>query len=1317
MKQFLKTLAACLFPLAGFSPEINAQCVNMPPGIVALWRLENNTMDAANNHDGTPNGGPAYAAGKVGQSIQFDGVNDYVSVPHSDALQPSQMTVMGWVKGPATQPGADDGGTGYVLLADKEHGFFDATGWALQIQVWDGHAVFAYGNGTYFPLTAGATSVLDGNWHLLAGTFDDTTVKIYVDGVLDGSVAADGPPIGNTRNVVFGKSRENSRWFTGQMDEFMVFNRALTSSEIADVYAAGSAGVCPGTADLELSAISTNPNPAPYVFTAAKFTVQNKGAIAAQNVKVKINLAANGLPLQGGNEYTATQGSFSSYGNQLWTVGSLAPGASEVLTLNFFNLNNAQKVVYGQVLEATATGDDSTPGNGTCCTPAEDDEAATSFNGSAPVGSADLSLHLLWNGPAVNNGNTNFTLKITNAGPVAASGVVVKVDGVIAYGFTIKSASQGTFNTTNREWLVGNLPVGVTATLNYDEFLVDFDGFGPSTAFCQVKSSNQPDPDSTPGNKSGTKTATEDDEASDLVYPVGNAVSHDVSLTMTSNKTVAFVGDEVEFLIKTKISTPFTVGGITVKIDIPAGFELISGAPSTGSFNAPTGIWNIGYLENPSWPGFEKSFTLRLKVLNIDAPKTVFAQIMTSNGLNEPDSSPGNGTCCVAHEDDEAAVTISPASNGTCTNNLLQNPGFENDFSNWYSLGGTQITNNAKSGAKAVQICATGAGGIIQTLPATPGKNYTLLAWLKNEGMQGQGVTMRLKFMTSSWQPTGGNAIFVNTTSYVAYSVQATAPSDAVWVEVNISKSTSVAGCVYADDVCLTETGTGGGKPDLAFELSKPKFTPASIASGGAFQATLPFKNQGTTTAGDCWMVLYLSQDNILDNNDVSLKSVRFYGLSAGATVSVRFDAEIPTSFPTGNAFLFARLDDSNEVLESDEGNNTFSAPITVAAFGQPNIKIDHIGSAPSVLAGSSIYVDYKVTSNGLLAMPSHVQKIWLSTDNTLSANDLLLNTFTMPSPIPVCGSATYPCEFVFGSFNLSIAASTTPGLYYILVKLDADNAVAEVSETDNVGFATLTVTGSGIPNCGASGDYPWEDWISEVAVNGIQRPSGKSQYSNFTGGNVFSLTKNGLNTIDLTTTWSYFTYVEIWGVWIDYNHDQIFQPSERVYTNLTNPPANGNVSKKISGSFTLPAAALTGNAKMRVAMRRGVPPADPEPCGTFPYGEVEDYTVTISSALVGGDPRQFGAPDVDDLRDFTPFPNPTSDKITLDLSAWLDRPVRLELCNLLGKTVETWRFDKLSDGLVSLDFEKIPNGQYFLRCVSPGARMVVKKVAVEKGD
>src|SRR6185436_2664162 len=62
------------------------------------YRAEGNAQDSVNNNHGSfINGATTTTTGKVGSAFRFDGVDDYVSVPDSVNLRPSQITVAAWI--------------------------------------------------------------------------------------------------------------------------------------------------------------------------------------------------------------------------------------------------------------------------------------------------------------------------------------------------------------------------------------------------------------------------------------------------------------------------------------------------------------------------------------------------------------------------------------------------------------------------------------------------------------------------------------------------------------------------------------------------------------------------------------------------------------------------------------------------------------------------------------------------------------------------------------------------------------------------------------------------------------------------------------------------------------------------------------------------------------------------------------------------------------------------------------------------------------------------------------------------------------------
>ena len=189
--------------------------------------------------------------------------------------------------------------------------------------------------------------------------------------------------------------------------------------------------------DLELSITGTSPNPVIYNTGTVSVTVENAGQLAATNVEVEIPSPA-GYVYQGGNEFTASQGSFNFNGNQVWTVGNLAAGANATLDVNYFFLADPIGIAnYTQVTNAGQTDVDSTPGNGTCCTPNEDDEAVFTFGGAITTPDLTVSDFMEnWPMPLAVGVQYPFTFDLKNIGAATAMGsyrvgVYLSTDGFL----------------------------------------------------------------------------------------------------------------------------------------------------------------------------------------------------------------------------------------------------------------------------------------------------------------------------------------------------------------------------------------------------------------------------------------------------------------------------------------------------------------------------------------------------------------------------------------------------------------------------------------------------------------------------------------------------------------------------------------------------------------------------------------------------------------------------------------------------------------------------------------------------------------------
>jgi hypothetical protein len=196
------------------------------PVLVGHWTLDNNAQDSSGNgNNGTLGGGATYVAeGKIGAALSLDGVDDYVDCGNGASLNITDtITLSVWIK-PNDVGNAEY--NDYVGKSDHAYALKHNNTNVFEFVVYDGTWY-----GATIPVTSDQYNL---NWHHLAGTYDGTQVKLYVDGKVVASRLRTGVIATTTYNVNIGRNSElTDRLYKGVIDDVRIYHGALPSSEIA----------------------------------------------------------------------------------------------------------------------------------------------------------------------------------------------------------------------------------------------------------------------------------------------------------------------------------------------------------------------------------------------------------------------------------------------------------------------------------------------------------------------------------------------------------------------------------------------------------------------------------------------------------------------------------------------------------------------------------------------------------------------------------------------------------------------------------------------------------------------------------------------------------------------------------------------------------------------------------------------------------------------------------------------------------------------------------------------------------------------------
>ena len=219
---------------------------------------------------------------------------------------------------------------------------------------------------------------------------------------------------------------------------------------------------------------------------------------------------------------------------------------------------------------------------------------------------------------------------------------------------------------------------------------------------------------------------------------------------------------------------------------------------------------------------------------------------------------------------------------------------------------------------------------------------------------------------------------------------------------------------------------------------------PVTTGAGAIIKVSVDVTNVGGAQAGESVLKFFLSTDLVVGPGDTLLGSRIVPMLGPGARDSGATNVTIPVDTSSGVFFLIAQVDANGQVTEVNEANNILMASLKTG----PDLQVEAL-TVPAKGAPGTVITITDSTKN--LAQPagSSVTRIYLSADDRLDANDIVLGSRTIPA-------------LAFGARSLLDSTVALPtgisGTWYIIAQADATNVLVEADEDNNTRSRAIAI-------------------------------------------------------------------------------------------------------------------------------------------------------------------------------------------------------------------------------------------------------------------